>query len=95
MSVTRRKDNNRIQEKDDKEVEATVFNSQETPSDLFTLGGLGTEENSGKLASWEFPTALSLLTEDWRFYFYNKGVVKRLKYLSGTVSSSSNARHYT
>ena len=27
------------------------------------------------------------------FYFYNKGVVERLKYLSGTVSSSSNARH--
>ena len=27
------------------------------------------------------------------FYFYNKGVVKRLKFLSGTVSSSSNARH--
>ena len=28
-----------------------------------------------------------------RVYFYNKGVLKRLKYLSGTVSSSSNARH--
>ena len=28
-----------------------------------------------------------------KFYFYYKGVVKRLKYLSGTVISSSNARH--
>ena len=31
--------------------------------------------------------ALSLLS------FYNKVVVKRLRYFSGTVSSSSNARH--
>ena len=34
MSATRREDNNRIQEKDDQEMEATVFNSQETPSGL-------------------------------------------------------------
>ena len=39
-SATRREDNNRIQEKDDQEMEATVFNSQETPSRLFTLGEL-------------------------------------------------------
>ena len=65
MSATRREDNNRIQEKDDQEMEATVFNSQETPSGLFTIGGLETEESSGKVASWEFPTALSLLTKDW------------------------------
>ena len=43
MSATTREDNNRIQEKDDQEVEATVFNSQETSSGLFTLGGLETE----------------------------------------------------
>ena len=59
MSATRRKDNNRIQEKDDQEMGATVFNSQETPSGLFTLEEMGTEENSGKVASWEFLTALS------------------------------------
>ena len=29
----------------------------------------------------------------YKVYFYNKGMVKKLKYLSGTVSSSSNARH--
>ena len=32
---------------------------------VVTLGELETEENSGKVASWEFPTALSLLTKDW------------------------------
>ena len=46
-------------------MEATVFNSQETPSGLFTLGELETEESSGKVASWEFPTALSLFAKDW------------------------------
>ena len=61
MPATRREDNNRIQEKDDQEMEATVFNSQETHSGLFPLGELETAENSGKMASWEFPTALSLL----------------------------------
>ena len=65
MSTTRREDNNRIEEKDDQEMEATVFNSQETPSGLFTIGELETEESSGKVASWEFPTALSLFTKDW------------------------------
>ena len=45
MSATRREDNNRIHEKDDQEMEATVFNSQETPSGLFSLGELQTEEN--------------------------------------------------
>ena len=65
MSTTRREDNNRIEEKDDQEMEATVSNSQETPSGLFTLGELETEESSGKVASWEFPTALSLFTKDW------------------------------
>ena len=55
MSATRREDNNRIQEKDDQEMEATVFNSKETPSGLFMPGGLETEENSDKIASWEFP----------------------------------------
>ena len=64
MSRTRREDNNRIQEKNDQEMEATVFNSQETPSGLFTLGGLETEESSGKVASWEFPPPLSLLTKN-------------------------------
>ena len=53
MSATRREDNNRIEEKDDQEMEATVFNSQETTSGLFTLGELETEESSGKVASWE------------------------------------------
>ena len=33
-------------------------------SRLFTLGVLETEENSRKMASWEFPTALPLLTKD-------------------------------
>ena len=65
MSTTRREDNNRIQGKDNQEMEATVFNSQETPSGMFTLGELETEESSGKVASWEFSTALSLFTKDW------------------------------
>ena len=65
MSATTREDNNRIQEKDDQEMEATVFNSQETHSGLFPLGELETEEYRGTVASWEFPTALSLLTKDW------------------------------
>ena len=30
----------------------------------FTLGELETEENSGKVASWDFPTALPLLMKD-------------------------------
>ena len=64
-AATRREDNNRIQEKDDQEMKAPVFNSQETPSGLFTLGELEAEESSGKVASWGFPTALSLLTKDW------------------------------
>ena len=65
MSVTTREDNNRIQENNDQEMEATVFNSLETPSGLLTLGELETEDNSGKVASWEFPTALPPLTKDW------------------------------
>ena len=32
-------------------------------------------------------------SESMRLGSYNEGVVKRRKYLSGTVSSSSNARH--
>ena len=32
-------------------MEATVFSSQETPSGLFTLEELETEENGGKVAS--------------------------------------------
>ena len=63
MSATRREDNNRIQEKDDHEMEATVFDSRETTSGLFTLGELETEENSDKVASWEIPTAQSLFTK--------------------------------
>ena len=31
---------------------------------------------------------------DERIYFFNKGVVKRLMYLSGTVSSTSNASRH-
>ena len=46
-------------------MEATVFNSQETPSGLFTLRELETEENSDKVASREVLTALSLLAKDW------------------------------
>ena len=64
MSTTRREDSNRIEAKDDQEMEATVFNSQEMPSGMFTLGELETQESSGKVASWEFPTALSLFTKD-------------------------------
>ena len=55
MSTTRREDNNRIEEKDDQEMEATVFNSQETPSGLFALGELETEESSGKWHLGNFP----------------------------------------
>ena len=80
MSATTREDNIRIQEKDDQEMEATVFNSQETPSGLFTLAELETEENSGKVASWEFPTALSLLTKDW---------VRRIDYRTQVVDRTS------
>ena len=61
----RSEDDGRIQEKDNQEVEDSVFNSQETPSDLFTLGELETEENSSKVASWKFPTALPLLSKEW------------------------------
>ena len=32
---------------------------------VFTLGELEIEENSGKMASWEFLTALPLLTKGW------------------------------
>ena len=70
MSVTRREDSNRIQEKVDQEMETTVFNSQETPSGMFTLGELETEESSGKVASWEFPTALSLLSSLTECHFF-------------------------
>ena len=41
------------------------FHFSRNPSRMFTLGELETEENSGKVASWGFPTALSLLTKDW------------------------------
>ena len=50
-------------EKDDQEMEATVFNSQETSSGPFTPWEPETEENSGKVASWEFLTALSLIQD--------------------------------
>ena len=40
-----------------------------------------------------FPWRELYALNKFKFYFHNKGVVKRLKYLSGTVSSSSNARH--
>ena len=45
-------------------MEATGFNSQDTHFGLFTLGELETEENGSKMASWEFPTALPLLSKD-------------------------------
>ena len=62
-------------------MEATVFNSQETPSGLFTLGELETEESSGKVASWEFATALSLLTKDWvRSVDHRTQIVDRLRH---------------
>ena len=35
------------------------------------------------------------LLEAVQIYLTDEGVVKRLQYLRGTVSSSSNARHYT
>ena len=97
MSATGREDNNRIQEKDDQQMEATVFNSQETPSGLFTLGELETEENSGKVASWEFPTALSLLMKDWvRSIDDRIQVVGRLrhKYENHYENMCCNCRHY-
>ena len=34
-----------------------------------------------------------MLQDELGVYFYNKGVVNRVKYLTGTESSSSNARH--
>ena len=97
MSATTREDNNRIQEKDDQEMEATAFNSQETPSGLFTPGELETEENGGKVASWEFPTALSLLTKDWvRSIDDRTQVVGRLrhKYENHYEDMYCNWRHY-
>ena len=97
MSVTRREDNNRIQEKDDQEVEATVFNSQETPSGLFTLRELETEESSGKVASREFPTALSLLAKDWVGIIDDRTqVVDRLRheYEDHDEDICCNCRHY-
>ena len=96
MSATRREDNNRIQEKGDQEMEATVFNSQETPSGLFTLGELETEENSGKVASWEIPTALSLLSKDWARSIddRNQGVNRlRHKYENRYEDMCCNCRH--
>ena len=97
MSATTREDNNRIQEKDDQEMEATVFISQETPSGLFTLGELETEENSGKVVSWEFPTALSLLMKDWVGSIDDRTrVVDRLrhKYEDHDEDMCCNCRHY-
>ena len=97
MFATRGEDNNRIQEKDDQEMEATVFNSRETPSSLFTLGELETEENRGKVASWEFPTTLSLLTKDWvRSINDRTQVVDRLrhKYEDHYEDMCCNCRHY-
>ena len=97
MSTTRREDNNRIEEKDDQETEATVFNSQETPSGLFTLGELETEESSGKVASWEFATALSLFTKDWvRSIDDRTQVVDRLrhKYEDHDADMFGTCRHY-
>ena len=46
-------------------MEATFFNSRVTPAGLFKNGELETKENSREVASWELPTALRLLTEDW------------------------------
>ena len=97
MSATRREDNNRIQEKDDQEMEATVFNSQETPSGLFTIGELETEESSGKVASWKLPTALSVLPKDWvRSVDDRTQVVDRLrhKYEDHYEDMFGNCRHY-
>ena len=97
MSATRREDNNRIQEKDDQEMEATVFNSQETACGLSTLGELETGENSGKVASREFPTAVSLLTKDWvRSIDDRTQVVDRLrhKYENHYEDMCCNCRHY-
>ena len=97
MSATTREDNKRIQEKDDQEMEATVFNSQETPSGLFTLGELETEENSSKMASWEFPKALSLLTKDWVGIIDDRTQVvdrSRHKYEEHYEGMCCNCRHY-
>ena len=97
MSATRREDYSRIQEKDDQEIEATVFNSQETPSGLFTLREPETGESSGKVASWEFPTALSLFTKDWaRSVDDRTQIVDRLrhKYEDHDEDMFGNCRHY-
>ena len=78
-------------------MEATVFNSQETPSGLFTIGELETEESSGKVASCEFPTALSLLTKDWvRSVDDRTQVVDRLRheYEDHYEDMCRNCRHY-
>ena len=78
-------------------MEATVFNSQETPSGLFTLGGLETEESSGKVASWEFPPPLSLLTKNLvRSVDDRTQIVGRLwhKYEAHYEDMFGNCRHY-
>ena len=56
-------------------MEATVFNFQETPYGLFTLGELRTEGNISKAASREFPTAIPLLTKEWVIGFDERSQV--------------------
>ena len=63
----------------------------------FTLGELETEESSGNVASWEFPTALSLFTKDWvRSVDDRTQVVDRLrhKYEDHYEDMFGNCRHY-
>ena len=78
-------------------MEAIVFNSQVTPSGLCTLWERETEKNSGKAASWEFPTALSLLTKDWVGSIDDRTqVLDRLrhKYENHYEDMCCNCRHY-
>ena len=78
-------------------MEATVFNSQETTFGLITFGEQETDENSGKVASWEFPTALSLLTKDWVGSIDDRTQVVdwlRHKYEDLYEDMCCNCRHY-
>ena len=64
---------------------------------LFTLRELETEESSGKVASWEFPTALSLFTKEWvRNTDDRTQVVERLrhKYEDHDADMFGTCRHY-
>ena len=73
------------------------FSSLKKRLHVYLRLGLETEETTGKVASWEFPKALSLLTKDWvRSIDARTQVVGRLrhKYENHYEDMCCNCRHY-